>query len=46
MVRCADCGYLAIRDYKTRALIEVEASVRQTGLQPSAIDLPGRPELV
>jgi len=36
MVKCADCGFLAARDINTRALDEVEKSVRDTG-EPTLI---------
>jgi hypothetical protein len=45
-VRCADCGYLAVKNYHTRELIEAEAAIRQTGRQPGSICLPGTPDLV
>lgn len=33
-VRCVDCGYLAVRDFKSRQLVEVEAAMREAGWQP------------
>ena len=32
--RCVDCGYLAVRDFKSRELVEVESGMRETGVQP------------
>ena len=32
MVRCADCGFLAVQNYSTRALEEVEWGIREEGL--------------
>ncbi|MCE9565881.1 MAG: hypothetical protein K8U57_27985 [Planctomycetes bacterium] len=37
-VRCADCGYLAIRDRQTRELVEVEVGLRKKWELPT---LPG-----
>ena len=32
MVKCADCGFISLRDYATRELIEVEDRISQTGI--------------
>ena len=34
MVKCAECGLLAIRDFPGTRIIEVTKKVRQTGLTP------------
>ena len=37
LVRCAECGLLAMRDFKTRELCETENSVRDRGEMPPGI---------
>ena len=34
-VRCQDCGFLTMRERHSRALLEVEESVRKTGTNPN-----------
>jgi hypothetical protein len=36
-VRCRDCGYLAIREFANRELVEAEACVRKDGAMPPTI---------
>lgn len=36
MVKCSECGFLAVRNTKTRTLVEAEFDYRQTGEQPKA----------
>ena len=36
-VRCVDCGYLAVRHFQTRQLVEVEPFMRDSGKHP---DIP------
>jgi len=33
-VKCADCGYLAVRHFKTRDLLDAEEMLRRTGEMP------------
>jgi len=37
MVRCADCGFLAVQNYTTRALEEVELGIREEGSNPDML---------
>ena len=39
-LKCQGCGFLAVRNFKTRALSEVEAGMRKTGESPSMRDVP------
>jgi hypothetical protein len=32
MAKCSECGYLAVRNTKTRELVETEQSIRDTGV--------------
>ena len=34
MVKCADCGYLALREWESRALVETEQHYREIGTDP------------
>jgi len=36
-VKCQTCGFLAARDFGTRALVEVEAGFRATGYHPAGM---------
>ena len=31
MVKCADCGFLALREWETRSLVDAETTFRETG---------------
>lgn len=45
-VKCVDCGFLALRDWQTRELAEVEAGIRETGNIPTRmIDRQGQQPL-
>lgn len=39
-VRCADCGFLAVRDKETRQLVETEIEMRQTWVIPKRPNEP------
>src|SRR5947209_1382096 len=41
MVRCADCGFLAVRNWQTRALAETESLMRHEGEAPPIFNTPG-----
>jgi hypothetical protein len=43
MVKCADCGYLAVRNVESRELEEAEQKFREKGLLPMAGGEIGRP---
>jgi hypothetical protein len=34
MVKCSDCGFLALRDLETRELVETEHYFRERGNEP------------
>jgi len=46
MVKCADCGFLALRDFESRELREAEREIRETGSQgdrSTGVDAHGIP---
>ncbi|MSQ26626.1 MAG: hypothetical protein EXR51_00580 [Dehalococcoidia bacterium] len=38
--KCADCGFLAVRRFEDRQLVEVELGMRETGQSPRNLNLP------
>jgi hypothetical protein len=38
MVKCSDCGFLAVRDMRSRQLVEMEQGYRIKGQSPQVID--------
>jgi hypothetical protein len=42
MVKCADCGYLTVRNRKSRQLEETEQHIRETGIIEIVFDDSGR----
>ncbi len=46
-VKCANCGFLAVRNLNTRELVEVEEDLRQKWrLVPANINVPGGGEIL
>ena len=45
MAKCYDCGFLAVRNEKTRELVEMELGYRNTGECPREIDSVKHPNI-
>ena len=42
MVKCSECGFLALRNRHTRLLVEVEIDMRTSGYFPAPIETGGK----